>query len=199
MKRNVLILVVSLLSMVSQVANAQCVVKGKVVEQGTGTPLAYTNVVVYALPDTTFVKGTTSGDDGSFEISDVPEEALVRMSMLGYTSKERRVVGGGDMGDIPLAAEVTALKEVVVKADAVRFDNRGLVANIEQTPLAKIGSLNDMLGQLPFITTDGKDVKVFGRGAPILCRQPAYSAARRTETNSAFSDKEGRDNHDTRP
>lgn len=167
MKRNVLILVVSLLSMVSQVANAQCVVKGKVVEQGTGTPLAYTNVVVYALPDTTFVKGTTSGDDGSFEISDVPEEALVRMSMLGYTSKERRVVGGGDMGDIPLAAEVTALKEVVVKADAVRFDNRGLVANIEQTPLAKIGSLNDMLGQLPFITTDGKDVKVFGRGAPI--------------------------------
>ena len=28
MKRNVLILVVSLLSMVSQVANAQCVVKG---------------------------------------------------------------------------------------------------------------------------------------------------------------------------
>ena len=29
MKRNVLILVVSLLSMVSQVANAQCVVKGK--------------------------------------------------------------------------------------------------------------------------------------------------------------------------
>ena len=167
MKRNVLILVMSLLSMVSQVANAQCVVKGKVVEQGTGTPLAYTNVVVYALPDTTFVKGTTSGDDGSFEISDVPEEALVRMSMLGYTSKERRVVGGGDMGDIPLAAEVTALKEVVVKADAVRFDNRGLVANIEQTPLAKIGSLNDMLGQLPFITTDGKDVKVFGRGAPI--------------------------------
>ena len=48
MKRNVLILVVSLLSMVFQVANAQCVVKGKVVEQGTGTPLAYTNVVVYA-------------------------------------------------------------------------------------------------------------------------------------------------------
>ena len=35
MKRNVLILVVILLSMVFQVANAQCVVKGKVVEQGT--------------------------------------------------------------------------------------------------------------------------------------------------------------------
>lgn len=47
------------------------------------------------------------------------------------------------------------------------FDNRGLVANVEQTPLAKMGTLNDMLGQLPFITTDGNSVKVFGRGVPI--------------------------------
>ncbi len=167
MRRNVLILVTSLLSMVSQLTSAQCVVKGKIVDEATGAPLAYTNVVVYALPDTVFVKGTTSGDDGSFEISEVPEEALVRVSMLGYASKERKVVGGGNMGSILLSAEVTALKEVVVKADAVHFDNRGLVANVAQTPLAKMGSLNDMLGQLPFITTDGKNVKVFGRGAPI--------------------------------
>ena len=167
MKRNVLILVTSLLSMVAQLTSAQCVVKGKIVEQSTGTPLPYTNVVVYALPDTTFVKGTISGDDGRFEISEVPEEALVRVSMLGYASKECKVVGGGDMGRVLLAAEATALKEIVVQADAVHFDNRGLVANVEQTPLAKMGSLNDMLGQLPFITTDGKNVKVFGRGAPI--------------------------------
>lgn len=153
--------------MVAQLTSAQCVVKGKIVEQSTGTPLPYTNVVVYALPDTTFVKGTISGDDGRFEISEVPEEALVRVSMLGYASKECKVVGGGDMGRVLLAAEATALKEIVVQADAVHFDNRGLVANVEQTPLAKMGSLNDMLGQLPFITTDGKNVKVFGRGAPI--------------------------------
>ena len=153
--------------MVAQRTSAQCVVKGKIVEQSTGTPLPYTNVVVYALPDTTFVKGTISGDDGRFEISEVPEEALVRVSMLGYASKECKVVGGGDMGRVLLAAEATALKEIVVQADAVHFDNRGLVANVEQTPLAKMGSLNDMLGQLPFITTDGKNVKVFGRGAPI--------------------------------
>lgn len=162
-----LILVTSLLGMVSQLASAQCVVKGKIVDQGTGSPLPYTNVVVYALPDTTFVKGTTGGDDGSFEISEVPEEALVRVSMLGYESKECKVVGGGDMGNVLLTAEVAALKEVVVKADAVHFDNRGLVANVEQTPLAKMGTLNDMLGQLPFITTDGNSVKVFGRGVPI--------------------------------
>ena len=95
MKKNVLILVASMLSMVSQLTSAQCVVKGKIVDQGTGSPLPYTNVVVYALPDTTFVKGTTSGDDGSFEISEVPEEALVRVSMLGYERKECKVVGGG--------------------------------------------------------------------------------------------------------
>ncbi len=167
MKRNVLILVASLLSMVAQVTNAQCMVKGKIVDQVTGAPLAYTNVVVYALPDTTFIKGTTSSEDGNFEINEVPEEVLVRVSMLGYASKERKVSGGGDLGSILLEAEVTSLKEVVVKGDAVRFDNRGLVANIEQTPLAKMGSLNDMLGQLPFITTDGKNIKVFGRGTPI--------------------------------
>ena len=167
MKRNVFVLVTSLLCMISQLTSAQCVVKGRVIDRETSVPLAYTNVVVYALPDTTFVKGTTSRDDGSFEISEIPEEALVRVSILGYASKERRVVGGGDMGSILLETEVTSLKEVVVKGDAVRFDNRGLVANIEQTPLAKMGSLNDMLGQLPFITTDGKNIKVFGRGTPI--------------------------------
>ena len=102
MKRNVLVLVTSLLSMISQLTSAQCVVKGKVIDRETSVPLAYTNVVVYALPDTTFVKGTISRDDGSFEISEVPEEALVRVSMLGYASKEHRVVGGGDMGNILL-------------------------------------------------------------------------------------------------
>ena len=165
MKKTLLMML--LLCMTFHAASAQCVVSGKVVEQSAGTPLAFANVVVYALPDTVFVKGTTSGEDGSFEINGIPKEVLVRVSMLGYKSQERKVTDGGDIGTILLDAEVTALKEVVVKADAVRFDNRGLVANVEHTPLSKIGTLNNMLGQLPFITTDGKNVKVFGRGAPI--------------------------------
>lgn len=165
--RNKIVLMVCLLALAPRIASAQRTVEGKVVDRSSGAPLAYANVVVYSLPDTVFVKGTTTGEDGTFEVGEVPAEALARVSLLGYKSQERRIAAGGNMGEIRLDVETTALKEVVVKADAVRFGDRGLVATVEGTPMAKMGTLVNMLGQLPFITTDGKSVKVFGRGAPI--------------------------------
>ena len=43
------------------------IVSGKLVDE-TGQPLPFANVVLLSLPDSAFVSGTISGEDGSFTL-----------------------------------------------------------------------------------------------------------------------------------
>ena len=43
-------------------------VSGKIIEESTGSPLEYVNIVLLALPDSAFVSGTVSGEDGLFRV-----------------------------------------------------------------------------------------------------------------------------------
>jgi hypothetical protein len=47
-------------------ANATVPVSGKMIEESTGTPLEYVTIVLLSLPDSAFVAGTVSGEDGRF-------------------------------------------------------------------------------------------------------------------------------------
>lgn len=52
----------TLFAVTSLTANSQ-IITGKLVEEN-GNPLPYANVVLLLLPDSTFVSGTISGEDG---------------------------------------------------------------------------------------------------------------------------------------
>ena len=58
-------------------------VSGKLVDE-KNEPMPYANVVLLSLPDSAFVSGTISGDDGTFSLSATAQPQIVRISSIGY-------------------------------------------------------------------------------------------------------------------
>ncbi|MCK5147475.1 TonB-dependent receptor [bacterium] len=85
---------------------ADGVIKGKVVNAGTGRPLAGANVI---LQGTTM--GAASGRLGTFEITGVPTgNYTIKIMFMGYKNKEVQVtVAAGQAGDILVELETTTL------------------------------------------------------------------------------------------
>ena len=56
--------------------------KGNVMDN-EGQPLSFVNVVALSLPDSTFVAGVTTGEDGAFTLDTKGTGKLLRFSLLG--------------------------------------------------------------------------------------------------------------------
>ena len=63
-------------------ASAQTV-KGKLIDENS-LPLPFANVVLLSLPDSAFVNGTVSGEDGAFTLEATSENQIVKISSIGY-------------------------------------------------------------------------------------------------------------------
>ncbi|WP_308755528.1 TonB-dependent receptor family protein [uncultured Bacteroides sp.] len=138
---------------------------GKLVDE-KNIPLSYANVVLLALPDSAFVTGTTSGEDGAFSLNAVTENRIVRISSIGYTTMYRPV-SSADMGVIQLTSDAQLLNEVTVKADLPKMRLKGdaMITTVAGSVLEKSGTGNDLLDKIPGVSAEDGAVNVFGRGA----------------------------------
>ncbi|MCF0042081.1 SusC/RagA family TonB-linked outer membrane protein [Dyadobacter fanqingshengii] len=124
MKKNLLNIVLVLLSMLALRSYAQeMTVSGKV-NDASGGEIAGVNVVVKGT-----TRGTTTNDKGEFSIA-VEKGKTLTFSYIGYVSKE--VVVNASVLDVSLAAEATALNEVVVTALGISRDKRSLAYSITE-------------------------------------------------------------------
>jgi hypothetical protein len=154
--------------------NASVPISGKIIEESTGTPLEYVNIVLLSLPDSAFVSGTVSGEDGLFLFEKVNSgKYLLKISYVGLENKLISVdvsTNPVDLGDI-LLNESNVLREVVITSKTPPFQssiNGGIVANVSTTLLSTVGTANDVLQRIPGIILDNDKITVFGKGAPIV-------------------------------
>ena len=78
-------------------------VKGKLIDEDS-QPLPYANVVLLSLPDSTFVTGTISGEDGSFTLGATSENQIVKISSIGYKTVYRPA-SPANIGTVQLVAD----------------------------------------------------------------------------------------------
>jgi hypothetical protein len=124
MKKNLLIKMLVLFSVLALPGYAQeMTVSGKV-SDATGGEIAGVNVVVKGT-----TRGTTTNDKGDYSIS-VEKGKTLTFSYIGYISKE--VVANATSMNVALAAEATALNEVVVTALGISRDKRALAYSITE-------------------------------------------------------------------
>ena len=90
-------------------------VSGKLVDE-QNQPLPYANVVLLSLPDSTFVTGTVSTEDGTFSLSTTAEKQLVRISSIGYNTLYRPTQPA-NMGVIQMTTDTQILGEVIIKGN----------------------------------------------------------------------------------
>ena len=143
-------------------------VRGKLIDENSH-PLPYANVVLLSLPDSAFVSGTVSGEDGTFIIDAASENRIVKISSIGYKTVYKPV-SPANIGIVQLVSDAQMLGEVVVKGNlpVTRMKGDAMVTSVENSVLSKVGSANDVLTKIPGITKKQDAFEVFGKGTPLI-------------------------------
>ena len=128
-------------------------------------PMPYCNVLLLA-PDSTFVNGCVTKEDGSFlMMGEEGRPYLIKASYIGYVTTTQALEA---RNLIQLLPDALALEEVTVTAERplIEASANGLKANVIGTSLAKMGTASEMLSHLPFVTGKNGSYTVLGHGTP---------------------------------
>ena len=141
-----------------------------VVVDSLETPLPYANVVIYSSADSSFVMGTVTDANGRFSMKCLPlHKQLLRVSCMGYQTLFQECLYEKEQ-IIHLTSETRELNEVVIRATkpTLKVTNEGIIANVQKTTLAKLGTTYDVLNQIPFVSANDRNIEVIGGGNPII-------------------------------
>ncbi len=141
-------------------------IKGKVVDND-GNPLEFVNVILRSLPDSAFVAGTVTTEDGTFEVNGQGD--IVQFSIIGYEKQTLPVSHFKDEAIVKMADLSNTLNEVVVKSTLPKTSLKGnaLVTDIVGSVLEHEGNALDVLSKVPGMISMGGNLEVIGRGAPL--------------------------------
>ena len=143
-------------------------IKGKIVDE-KGEPLTFANVVLLNRQDSAFVKGVVSGEDGHFAIDSACNNGIIKVTSVGYKTAWKDCTGE-NAGVIKMVANSKVLGEVVVKSSLPKtiLKNGGMTTTVAGSVLEKAGTMEHLLDRIPNVSAQNGNIKVFGRGEPII-------------------------------
>ena len=101
-------------------------IKGTVVESNGGQPVAFATVMIADIETNTAITGTTTLEDGSFEITFRGSEFFVEVSFIGFQSKSFKNLtpenGVINLGIIVLQEDAQQLEEVIVEGEISKME-----------------------------------------------------------------------------
>ena len=136
---------------------------GRVVDE-KGEPMPYVNVVLLSLPDSTFVQGAMTDEQGMFKIVTDVNNGLFKVTSVGY---QTLYINADENLTIQMKEDAQLLSEVVVNGQLPKTHVKGdaMRTTVAGTILEKAGTVSDALSKIPSLEAerDGA-VKVLGRG-----------------------------------
>lgn len=174
MKDKLLLMLFMFVCSAQQLMAQQHTVSGKV-QNETGKPLY--NVAVFFMVQDTLVAGTTSNENGEFQIKELPDnEYLIQYSLMGYKAKQQRVKikNNSRLETISLEEDPIALKEVEVNADrsgVVKMEAGKMTFFISDEMKKKASTVYEALTEVPILQSNPVERKIQmadGSGVEIL-------------------------------
>ena len=96
----------------------------------------------------------------------------LRFTYLGQNLQEIsvNVIGDTDLGMVVAASPVQEIERVVVRGDAERIERKAnlTTVKIQGTPLEAVGTLLDVLREMPRVEVTEDAVSIFGHGTPAI-------------------------------
>lgn len=133
-------------------------------------PIEFANISLLS-QDSTFLQGTCSRTDGSFELRPVApgRNYLLQVSYIGYRTLCRPCTAG-ETNEWTLSSAAVALQEAVITARRPAFKLKAgkLEASVQNTLLATLNNATDVLKHVPGIRSSEEGYTVFGKGTPII-------------------------------
>ncbi len=158
------LLFISLFYMVGFTAQAQQLVRGKVVQAADGIPLQGATVKIKNA-----ARSTTTDSQGAFEIMANDDDLLV-ISYVGYTARE---IKGADASVIALSGDGNSLNEVVVTALGIRKETKRLGYSVQEVKGADLikarepNAINALAGKVAGLSVGGS-AEILGRPQVLL-------------------------------
>ncbi len=158
----------------ANVSSKQGAVKGTLIESATSKPLQFGHLVVINPADSSVAGGGITGQNGTFNITGLPEGKLIlKASYLGFQTLDTVFIVTArrpavELNNIPLYAATHQLNAVNITADRpaiqVKGDTVSFNPNLYKTdPEATSG---DLIDKIPALQTDGKG-NITSQGKPI--------------------------------
>ena len=120
---------------------------GRVIDE-KGEPMPFVNVVLLSLPDSAFVQGATTDEQGMFNIVTDVNDGLFKVTSVGYHTIYMKA--GQDL-TIQMKEDTQLLNEVVVKGQLPKTHVKGdaMRTTVAGTVLEKAGTVSDAMGKIP--------------------------------------------------
>lgn len=137
-------------------------VSGTLLDQASGQPLPFANVVVLRAQDSTFVNGAQTSENGAFQLTSLGLGSYVlKASAIGYQGFRRTVSLTSaapklQLGALKLTPTATQLKGVTVTGERATVQNEPgkRIINVEKD-LASVGGMaTDVLRNVPSVAVD---------------------------------------------
>lgn len=139
------------------------VVKGKIIDAESKSPMEYANVAIYSKRDSSLISGGIADLQGSFQITDLPFGAYyVEAQFIGFkktTIKDIRIIPNAqtiDLGTIELApvSHTLGAVEVVAERNRIEYKIDKKVINVSQDINAAGGTAVTVLENTPSVDVD---------------------------------------------
>jgi iron complex outermembrane receptor protein len=158
-------LIIFLLLPLFCLAQSSLKLKGKVSD--TVTPLAWANVII-SNSDGKIINGTTTKDDGTFEIDLKNGSYKIKISPLGFMDWEKDILieKDIDLGIITLKENATKLVEVVIKTQKNTIEQKidRLVYNVGNNISTVGGDALSALNTAPGVVVQSNSINILGKG-----------------------------------
>jgi len=139
------------------------VIKGKIIDADTNTPMEYANIAIYNKKDSKLVTGGIANAAGDFEIADLPFGVYyVEAKFIGFektTINDIKIIPNSttvDLGTIKLAVSTQKIGTIDVVADRARIEYKidKKVINVSQDINSAGGTAVTVLENTPSVEVD---------------------------------------------
>lgn len=139
-------------------------IKGVVMDEQQ-KPIPFANIVMSSSATNTYIAGCVTAEDGSFVLPYSDKDAILKVSYVGYTTQ---TLACKPNMNIVLQSDVQLLNTVTIKSTRpkAKFKDGAFTTLVSGTILAELGTANDMISQLPFVSGDDGNWEIIGRGKP---------------------------------
>lgn len=160
MRRFVFSFILALLAVGAVAQKKNGTVTGTVTDASSGEVVIGASIALYSLPDTVLVVGVGSSHDGTFTLSAKPAKYMLRLSYVGYESKQmdvkvesRKVL---ELGKITIKEDAKLLDEALVVAEVPPVTASGdtLVYNTAAFRVAEGSMLEELIKKYPGVTIE---------------------------------------------
>jgi outer membrane receptor protein involved in Fe transport len=156
------------------------------VSDNNGFFVAYANTIVKSVSDS-IIYGDLTDEQGCFTIKSVPRgKYIISVSFVGYQTYSQEIEVNDNIKLVPIQLqEGLELDEVIVTAQKklVSYKQGKISLAVEDSKLANLPTVTDVLSFVPGIIVQGNDISVVGRSnALVLINGKAVKSASQIES-----------------